>query len=65
MEGAALSAPKYLGHDGACPSKYSPVNDVQCAFLDGQRRFLDRLAQGRMRMSGPAQIFRAAAKFHY
>src|SRR6266480_6585242 len=21
LEGAALSAPKYLGHDGACPSK--------------------------------------------
>jgi hypothetical protein len=21
LEGAGLSAPKYLGHDGACPSK--------------------------------------------
>jgi hypothetical protein len=27
LEGAALSAPKYLGHDGACPSKSGSAHE--------------------------------------
>ena len=41
-----------------------PVNDVEGAFLDGERGFLDGFAQGWVRMAGAAEILGAATKFH-
>src|SRR4029077_7644659 len=41
------------------------VHDVQRAFFDIERGFFDGFAQGGMRMSSPAEIFRAATKFNH
>ena len=44
---------------------FLPVADVDGVFLDRERGFLDRFAQGRMRMHSAAEVFAAAAEFHH
>ena len=41
------------------------VNDVECALLDGKRRFFHCFAESWMRVAGAAEIFRAAAELHH
>ena len=43
----------------------SAVADVDGVFLDRERGFLDRFAQGRMRVDGAAEVFAAPAEFHH
>ncbi len=41
------------------------VADVDGVLVDRERGFLDRFAQGRVRVNGPAEVFAAAAEFHH
>src|SRR5262245_56574615 len=43
----------------------SAIHDVQSALLDIERGFSDCFAQGRVRMSGAADVFGAAAEFDH
>src|SRR5438552_13271627 len=47
------------------PLQRSPINDVQSALLDVERGFANCFAQGRVRMTCTADVFRAATEFNY
>ncbi len=52
---------------GRCRLPTGPLTiaDVDGVFLDREGGFLDRFAQGRMRVHGPAEVFAAPAEFHH
>ena len=50
---------------GALALQFSPIDDVQSAFFDIERGLPDGFAQGRVRMTCTADVFRAAAEFNY